>query len=90
MSTIDSTHSTNEIFAWKQKVLDELSKQHITEEFYNEIEDLSISLEDGLTHSYQSTSVLTQGISNDWKICAENEVLDEIESNKKYSREEVL
>ena len=83
MSTIDSTHSTNEIFAWKQKVLDELSKQHITEEFYNEIEDLSISLDEGLTHSYQSTSVLTQGISNDWKICAENEVLDEIESNKK-------
>ena len=83
MPTIDSTNSTNETFAWKQKVLDELSKQHITEEFYNEIEDLSISLEDGLTHTYHSTSVVTQGISNDWKICSENEVLDEIESNKK-------
>ena len=83
MPTIDSTNSTNETFAWKQKVLDELSKQHITEEFYNEIEDLSISLEDGLTHTYHSTSVVTQGISNDWKICSENEVLDEIECNKK-------
>ena len=56
-------------------------------EFYNEIEDLSISLDEGLTHSYQSTSVLTQGISNDWKICAENEVLDEIESNSNDSYE---
>ncbi len=82
MPTIDSTNSTNETFDWKQKVLNELSKQQITDEIYNEIEDLSISLEDGLKHSYDSPNYLTQTITNDWKISSENEVLDELASNK--------
>ena len=82
MSSSKVKNTSDREFVWKEKVLGELNKGDVTHNFHNKIEDVFITIEDGLTHSSVEVSSWNTAASNDWKISAEFDVLDEKKSNQ--------
>ena len=82
MSSPIAKNTSERELIWKEKVLGELNKGDVTHDFHNKIEDVFITIEDGLTHSSVEVNSWNTAASNDWKISAEFDVLDEKKSNQ--------
>ena len=81
MSATDSHPLTNDQSVWKAKVLDELKKQGLTEHFEDKIENIIISIEDGLSYLNTPISAASNTSNNDWNISTAVDVQEEKESN---------
>lgn len=84
MSSPKAKNTSDRELIWKEKVLGELNKGDVTHNFHNKIEDVFITIEDGLTHSSVEVNSWNTAASNDWKISAEFDVLDEKRAIKLY------
>lgn len=82
MSSSKAKNTSDREFVWKEKVLGELNKGDVDHNFHNKIEDVFITIEDGLSHSSVEVSSWNTAASNDWKISAHFDVLDEKKSNQ--------
>ena len=81
MSATDSHPLTNDQSVWKAKVLDELKKQGLAEHFEDKIENIIISIEDGLSYLNTPISAASNTSNNDWNISTAVDVQEEKESN---------
>ena len=77
MSSSKAKNTSDREFVWKEKVLGELNKGDVSHNFHNKIEDVFITIEDGLSHSSVEVSSWKNAASKDWKISAHFDVLDE-------------
>ena len=81
MSATDSHPLTNDQSVWKAKVLDELKKQGLAEHFEDKIENIIISIKDGLSYLNTPISAASNTSNNDWNISTAVDVQEEKESN---------
>lgn len=82
MSSSNAKNTADRESVWKEKVFGELNKGDIAHNFHNKIEDVFITIEDGLSHSSIGLSSWNSAASNDWKISAEFDILNEKKSNQ--------